>query len=117
MTRARRWPTRWWRKLLIALFVPARRPPARLGTVAARSVLEAKLHETATAQRRAAAFVEFLDRLDPRSWRPRFERAARRGKAALRRQGAVLGSVHELLSERPDREREEGDAAARAATG
>jgi type VI secretion system protein len=41
----------------------------------------AKLHETATAQATRAAFVEFLDRLDPAELEARFERAARRGKA------------------------------------
>jgi type VI secretion system protein len=44
-------------------------------------VNEAKLHETATAQATRAAFVEFLDRLDPAELEARFERAARRGKA------------------------------------
>jgi type VI secretion system protein len=42
---------------------------------------EAKLHEQATAQATRAAFVEFLDRLDPAELEARFERAARRGKA------------------------------------
>jgi type VI secretion system protein len=42
---------------------------------------EAKLHENATAQATRAAFVEFLDRLDPAELEARFERAARRGKA------------------------------------
>ncbi|HXZ58884.1 MAG TPA: type VI secretion system-associated FHA domain protein TagH [Steroidobacteraceae bacterium] len=42
---------------------------------------DAKLHETATAQAMRAAFVEFLDRLDPAELEARFERAARRGKA------------------------------------
>jgi type VI secretion system protein len=42
---------------------------------------EAKLHESATAQGTRAAFVEFLDRLDPAELEARFERAARRGKA------------------------------------
>jgi type VI secretion system FHA domain protein len=42
---------------------------------------EAKLHESATAQATRAAFVEFLDRLDPAELEARFERAARRGKA------------------------------------
>jgi len=44
-------------------------------------VTEAKLHEKATAQATRAAFVEFLDRLDPAELEARFERAARRGKA------------------------------------
>jgi type VI secretion system protein len=42
---------------------------------------EAKLHEQASAQATRAAFVEFLDRLDPAELEARFERAARRGKA------------------------------------
>jgi len=44
-------------------------------------VTEAKVHEKATAQATRAAFVEFLDRLDPAELEARFERAARRGKA------------------------------------
>jgi predicted component of type VI protein secretion system len=42
---------------------------------------DAKLHENATAVATRAAFVEFLDRLDPAELEGRFERAARRGKA------------------------------------
>jgi type VI secretion system protein len=42
---------------------------------------EAKQHENATAVATRAAFVEFLDRLDPAELEARFERAARRGKA------------------------------------
>lgn len=45
------------------------------------AVVAAKLHENATAQATRAAFVEFLDRLDPAELEARFERAARRGKA------------------------------------
>src|SRR5215472_13278554 len=45
------------------------------------TVGEARLHETAAAQATRAAFVEFLDRLDPAELEARFERAARRGKA------------------------------------
>jgi type VI secretion system protein len=45
------------------------------------TVAEAKLHENATAQATRAAFVEFLDRLDPAELEARFERAARRGQA------------------------------------
>jgi len=45
------------------------------------SVGEAKSHEQAAAQAMRAAFVEFLDRLDPAELEARFERAARRGKA------------------------------------
>jgi type VI secretion system protein len=45
------------------------------------SVAEAKLHETAAGLATRAAFVEFLDRLDPAELEARFERAARRGKA------------------------------------
>jgi type VI secretion system protein len=44
------------------------------------AVGEAKLHENAMAQATRAAFVEFLDRLDPAELEARFERAARRGK-------------------------------------
>jgi predicted component of type VI protein secretion system len=42
---------------------------------------EAKLHENATALAMRAAFVEFMDRLDPAELEGRFERAAKRGKA------------------------------------
>jgi type VI secretion system protein len=42
---------------------------------------DAKLHETAATKATRAAFVEFLDRLDPAELEARFERAARRGKA------------------------------------
>jgi type VI secretion system FHA domain protein len=45
------------------------------------TVGEAKTHEAASAQATRAAFVEFLDRLDPAELEARFERAARRGKA------------------------------------
>jgi type VI secretion system FHA domain protein len=45
------------------------------------SVGEAKSHEQAAALAMRAAFVEFLDRLDPAELEARFERAARRGKA------------------------------------
>jgi type VI secretion system protein len=42
---------------------------------------EATLHETTVGLATRAAFVEFLDRLDPAELEARFERAARRGKA------------------------------------
>ncbi len=45
------------------------------------AVGEAKTHENASSQAMRAAFVEFLDRLDPAELEARFERAARRGKA------------------------------------
>jgi len=45
------------------------------------TVAAARLHESALAQATRAAFVEFLDRLDPAELEARFERAARRGKA------------------------------------
>ena len=45
------------------------------------TVATARLHESAVAQATRAAFVEFLDRLDPAELEARFERAARRGKA------------------------------------
>ena len=45
------------------------------------AVAEAKTHENASSQAMRAAFVEFLDRLDPAELEARFERAARRGKA------------------------------------
>ena len=45
------------------------------------TVAAARLHENAMAQATRAAFVEFLDRLDPAELEARFERAARRGKA------------------------------------
>ena len=44
-------------------------------------VATARLHESAMALATRAAFVEFLDRLDPAEHEARFERAARRGKA------------------------------------
>ncbi|HEX4267976.1 MAG TPA: type VI secretion system-associated FHA domain protein TagH [Steroidobacteraceae bacterium] len=44
------------------------------------TVGEAKSHDQAAAQAMRAAFVEFLDRLDPAELEARFERAARRGK-------------------------------------
>ncbi|HEY6516282.1 MAG TPA: type VI secretion system-associated FHA domain protein TagH [Steroidobacteraceae bacterium] len=47
------------------------------------SVGEAKSHEQATAQAMRAAFVEFLDRLDPAELEARFERTARRGKTKV----------------------------------
>ena len=40
----------------------------------------AKAHETATAIAWRAAFIEFVDRLDPAELEARFERAGRRGK-------------------------------------
>ena len=45
------------------------------------AVTEAKTHENASSAAMRAAFVEFLDRLDPSELEARFERAARRGKA------------------------------------
>jgi type VI secretion system protein len=45
------------------------------------SVAAARLHESAMSQATRAAFIEFLDRLDPAELEARFERAARRGKA------------------------------------
>jgi type VI secretion system protein len=68
-------------ELLIALFV--QHEGRRLDSVQwlREAVAEAKLHEAATTQATRAAFVEFLDRLDPAELEARFERAARRGKA------------------------------------
>lgn len=45
------------------------------------AVAEAKTHEAATAHATRAAFIEFLDRLDPAELEARFARAARRGMA------------------------------------
>ena len=45
------------------------------------TVAESKTHEAATEKATRAAFVEFLDRLDPAELEARFERAARRGIA------------------------------------
>jgi predicted component of type VI protein secretion system len=45
------------------------------------AIAEFKAHEMANAKATRAAFVEFLDRLDPAELEARFERAARRGKA------------------------------------
>lgn len=67
-------------ELMVELFV--QHEGRRLDSVQwlREAVGEAKLHETATAQATRAAFVEFLDRLDPAELEARFERAARRGK-------------------------------------
>jgi len=67
--------------LMVALFV--QHENRRLDSVQwLRETLgQAKAHETATAYATRAAFVEFLDRLDPAELEARFERAARRGKA------------------------------------
>ncbi len=67
--------------LLIALFV--QHEGRRLDSVQwlRETVAEAKRHEHAAAQATRAAFIEFLDRLDPAELEARFERAARRGKA------------------------------------
>jgi type VI secretion system protein len=67
--------------LLIALFL--QHEGRRLDSVQwlRESIGEAKGHEQATALATRAAFVEFLDRLDPAELEARFERAARRGKA------------------------------------
>jgi type VI secretion system protein len=67
--------------LLIALFV--QHEGRRLDSVQwlREAIAEAKLHEKAQAQATRAAFIEFLDRLDPAELEARFERAARRGKA------------------------------------
>lgn len=66
--------------LLIALFL--QHEGRRLDSVqwVRETVTEAKVHEQATAHATRAAFVEFLDRLDPAELEARFERAARRGK-------------------------------------
>jgi type VI secretion system protein len=67
--------------LLIGLFV--QHESRQLDSVQwlRETVAEAKQHEHATAQATRAAFVEFLDRLDPAELEARFERTARRGKA------------------------------------
>jgi type VI secretion system FHA domain protein len=67
--------------LLVELFV--QHENRRLDSVQwlREAVGEAKQHEQATTQATRAAFVEFLDRLDPAELEARFERAARRGKA------------------------------------
>jgi type VI secretion system FHA domain protein len=66
--------------LLISLFL--QHEGRRLDSVqwVREAVTEAKVHELAIAQATRAAFVEFLDRLDPAELEARFERAARRGK-------------------------------------
>jgi len=68
-------------ELLVALLV--QHEGRRLDSVQwmREMIADAKLHEQATAQAMRAAFVEFLDRLDPAELEARFERAARRGKA------------------------------------
>lgn len=68
-------------ELLVALFV--QHEARQLDSVQwlRDAVAEAKRHENASAQATRAAFVEFLDRLDPAELEARFERAARRGKA------------------------------------
>ena len=67
--------------LMIALFL--QHEGRRLDSVQwlRETVGESKVHEQACAQATRAAFVEFLDRLDPAELEARFERAARRGKA------------------------------------
>jgi type VI secretion system protein len=67
--------------LVVALFV--QHESRRLDSVQwlRETLAQAKLHEHATAQATRAAFIEFLDRLDPAELEARFERAARRGKA------------------------------------
>jgi type VI secretion system FHA domain protein len=67
--------------LMVALFL--QHEGRRLDSVQwlRETVGEAKQHEHAIAQATRAAFVEFLDRLDPAELEARFERAARRGKA------------------------------------
>src|SRR5205814_3478136 len=67
-------------ELLIALFL--QHEGRRLDSVQwlREAVLEAKLHETATAQATRAAFVEFLGRLDPAE----IGRASCRERAAAR---------------------------------
>ncbi len=68
-------------ELLVMLFV--HHENRRLDSVQwlRETLADAKRHETATAQATRAAFIEFLDRLDPAELEARFERAARRGKA------------------------------------
>jgi len=68
-------------ELLVALFV--QHEARQLDSVQwlRDAIAEAKRHENASAQATRAAFVEFLDRLDPAELEARFERAARRGKA------------------------------------
>jgi len=67
--------------LLVALLV--QHEGRRLDSVQwmRETIGDAKLHEQACARATRAAFVEFLDRLDPSELEARFERAARRGKA------------------------------------
>ena len=66
--------------LMIALFL--KHEGRRLDSVQwlRETIGESKVHEQACAQATRAAFVEFLDRLDPAELEARFERAARRGK-------------------------------------
>jgi len=68
-------------ELLIQLF--AQHESRRIDAVGwlREGVAEGKTHEIAAAKATRAAFVEFLDRLDPAELEARFERAARRGKA------------------------------------
>ncbi|HEY4749241.1 MAG TPA: type VI secretion system-associated FHA domain protein TagH [Steroidobacteraceae bacterium] len=68
-------------ELLVALFVQHEGRALDSVQWLRETIGEAKVHETATAQATRAAFVEFLDRLDPAELEARFERAARRGKA------------------------------------
>jgi type VI secretion system protein len=67
--------------LLVALFVQHESRAVDSVQWLRETVSEAKLHEHAVSQATRAAFVEFLDRLDPAELEARFERAARRGKA------------------------------------
>src|ERR1700674_552424 len=68
-------------ELLVALFVQHEGRRLDSAQWLREAGAEATLHEMATAQATRAAFVEFLDRLDPAELEARFERAARRGKA------------------------------------
>ena len=68
-------------ELLIELFIQNESRKLDAVQWLREAVAEVKAHENAAAQATRAAFVEFLDRLDPAELEARFERAARRGKA------------------------------------
>jgi type VI secretion system protein len=67
--------------LLVALFVQHEGRALDSVQWLRETLAESKRHESASARAMRAAFVEFLDRLDPAELEARFERAARRGKA------------------------------------
>jgi len=71
-----------------------------------REAIEAaKAHERATSEALRSAFVEFIDRFDPAELEARFERTARRGKAAgsaESRNWTLFAEFYRNLTEMPE---------------